>query len=441
MKLGEIKNLTTFRILFTGFLVLLLLVPMGMIESVITERGHLYRQANEEITASWGSGLLLTGPVLSLPYVETVGGGIGRSYETRYKHLRPGAMVINASIDIEVRHRGIYKVPVYSADVLMHGRFMLAEVLATAEDTALFALEQGLVQIPVSNGRALKEPVQFSWDGAEVALRAHRDGSAEEAVIFNAELPAASLDRDTVHTFELRLMLAGSSELAFVSSSQAMAINIDANWAAPGFFGVHLPASYTIGDDVFTAAWEVNDFFTDPGHADSECIAFHWIAGQPRFGVRLVQSVDTYQLVTRAAKYAVLFIGLTFLVYFFTEWFGKVALHPVQYLFVGMANCIFYLLLLSLAEHIRFGMAYLISASAATVLISLYSLSILKGRARAALVWVTLAGLYAYLYVTLQSEDYALLIGSIGLFVILGLIMYTTRNIDWRRTPEVNSEG
>ena len=153
-----------------------------------------------------------------------------------------------------------------------------------------------------------------------------------------------------------------------------------------------------------------------------------------RFGVNFIQTVDTYQIVTRAAKYAVLFIGLSFLVYFFTELLGSVELHPVQYLLVGLANCIFYLLLLSLAEHIPFAAAYILSAAASSILISLYSLTILGGRLKAAIVFGVLCGLYTYLYTALRSEAYALLIGSLGLFVVLALIMYITRHIDWYRT-------
>lgn len=152
------------------------------------------------------------------------------------------------------------------------------------------------------------------------------------------------------------------------------------------------------------------------------------------FGVNFVQIVDTYQVVMRAAKYAVLFIGLTFIDYFFTELLGNAALHPVQYLLVGLANCIFYLLLLSLAEHLPFIAAYLLSAGASTMLISLYSITILGSRIRASLVFAVLAALYAYLYTALRSEAYALLIGSLGLFTILALIMYLTRYIDWRQS-------
>ena len=141
--------------------------------------------------------------------------------------------------------------------------------------------------------------------------------------------------------------------------------------------------------------------------------------------------VDTYQQVTRSAKYAVLFIGLTFLIYFLVEVLGGHKLHPIQYLFIGLSNCIFYLLLMSLSEHINFNFAYLLSASSSCLLISLYSKSVLQNKAKAILVMLVLIALYTYLYITLQSEGFALVTGSIGLFCIIAMLMYLTRNTNW----------
>ena len=212
---------------------------------------------------------------------------------------------------------------------------------------------------------------------------------------------------------------------------------MDSSWHSPGFFGIYLPSDHVVSDEGFTASWQINDLLTDLGHSEHERVLCSWFVGQPKFGVKFIQPVDTYQVITRAAKYAVLFISLTFLVYFFAELFGKASLHPIQYLLVGMANCIFYLLLLSLAEHIRFNIAYFISTCASVSLIAFYSVSILKSRTKALVMFVLLSGLYTYLFVTLRSEAYALLIGSIGLFVILGLAMYLTRNVDWNRAVSV----
>jgi len=147
--------------------------------------------------------------------------------------------------------------------------------------------------------------------------------------------------------------------------------------------------------------------------------------------VKFIQLADTYQLVTRSAKYAVLFISLTFLVYFLVEVLGGNKLHAIQYLLIGLSNCIFYLLLLSLSEHINFNLAYFLSACSSTLLISLYSKSVFQNAGKALLVFMVLATLYTYLYITLQSEGFALVTGSIGLFIIMAILMYFTRNTNW----------
>lgn len=412
-----------------------------MVESVINERSHLYRQATNEITNSWGNEQLLVGPILTLPFVKTFNSNAGWSYDSRYKHLRPEAMTITSNIATEIRYRSIYKVPVYTATVHFNGLFSLAESGLLEGNQGGLGLDEGVIQIPVNNSRSIKEPVRLVWDGEEIKLTPKWDESGSETVIFTGKLPKHLLNKNKVHEFEYELKLAGSKAFSFISSAQKTNIKIDSNWASPGFFGLYLPSSRDISDEGFTASWELNDLLSDLGHAESEMVSAEWFYAQPPFGVNLIQPVDTYQVVTRAAKYAVLFIGLTFLVYFFTELFGKTLLHPIQYLFVGVANCIFYLLLLSLAEHINFTLAYIISACASIMLIALYSQSILKSRVKALIVFITLSGLYTYLFVTLRSEGFALLIGSIGLFVILGFVMYLTRNIDWRTVgPETAAE-
>lgn len=429
MKWNHFKNSITFRILFICTIVLLLLIPMNMVESVIYERGYLYRQASSEIAASWGNEQQLMGPVLTLPYVNSVVASSGWSTDHKNKHLQADDMTINANIEAQIRYRGIFKVPVYTASIHVSGEFYLP---SSQEDDHV-QLSEGIIQIPIQGSRSIKEPINFSWDNEEVALTAERDADSNDTVIFSATLPEKLLGKNQKHLFEYHVTLAGSELFSILSSAKHTQVKIDSNWPSPSFYGVHLPTQHDISDDGFTAIWDLTDLITELHHEDMEKMSTSWFASESRFGLKLIQPVDTYQIVTRATKYAVLFIGLTFLIYFFVELFEKTLLHPIQYLFVGIANCIFYLLLLSLAEHIAFTAAYFISAAASITLIALYSKSILKSRAKATLVFGVLAGLYSYLFVTLRSEGFALIIGSVGLFSILGLAMYLTRNIDWHK--------
>lgn len=430
MKFGDIKNSTTFRVLFIGFLILLLLIPMTMVESVIKERSYLHDNASLEIRRSWGPDQSIVGPVLTLPYVRTFSAGTGWSYDSRYKHIRPDDLNIESQIETEIRYRSIYKVPVYTADVHIRGEYDLGDITIGAEDNNGFQLDKGMIRIPLVNSRSIKEPITFIWNGKAIELKPTWNKENSKAVIFSAKLPADLILRDRVNTFEYKLKLAGTNSFSLIPSADKTNVKLVSNWHSPGFYGIYLPTERSISDEGFTAEWGTNDFLSDIGHEESEMISPDWFKGQV-YGVNLIQPVNTYQVVTRAAKYAVLFIALTFMVYFFTELFGKSMLHPVQYLLVGVANCIFYLLLLSLAEHIDFNVAYVISAFASISLISLYSVSILKSRLKASIVFAVLTGLYTYLFITLRSEGFALLIGSVGLFAILSSIMYLTRNIDW----------
>ncbi len=433
------KNSNTFRVLFIGFLILILLIPMDMVKSVISERSHLYRQATHEITESWGKSQLLTGPILTLPYTKTYSNS-GWTSSPQFKHHKPDSMTIITDIETQIRYRGIYEVPVYMTTVHVTGHYNSLIAGNDYKKNNQFNLEEGIIQIPIHHSRSIKKPIRLTWNNEEVTLTPERDVTAEDIIIFTGKLPLHLLNSDQNHKFEYDIVLAGSKSFSFISSSKHTIINVNSDWASPSFYGSYLPSKHKITDEGFNADWEINELNTDIRHRDTEKISFLWFDSEPAFGIKLAQPVDTYQTVTRAAKYAILFISLTFLVYFFTLFFGKILLHPIQYLFVGVANCIFYLLLLSLAEHINFVAAYFISSFASITLISLYSKSILKSRANGALVFIILSGLYTYLFVTLRSEGFALILGSTGLFFILGLSMYLTRNIDWHKMGTQTSE-
>jgi inner membrane protein len=213
--------------------------------------------------------------------------------------------------------------------------------------------------------------------------------------------------------------------------ADSTSVSIHSTWDSPSFIGGHLPETRDVRADGFDATWRISNLGRDlPSRWTSESYQYQQ-AERSSFGVGLFVPVGMYQLADRATKYAVLIIGLTFVGYFLFEVISRLHLHPLQYLLVGFANTLFYLLLLSFSEHIGFGWAYLVSSVASTMLIGGYSGSILGSRRRAVVIVGMLAGLYGFLYLTLNAENYALLAGSLGLWVILGLVMYLTRGIDW----------
>ena len=425
----------TGKILVIGLLVLVLLVPMGMVESVIADRSKVYRTAEEDITGSWGQEITLIDPVLTVDEHRKLSYSSGTyTYDDQYRNLGPEKITINGHIETQLRQRGIFRVPVYSGKINISGYFTLPPERNTNIDINREAKIQVLL-----NTRSVKKPPALNWNGELKPMMAEKVAGSNENAVFYARLGNLAAGYDNRYPFELTLELSGSCALTFLSRARQSDIRLTSNWDAPSFFGTRLPASYDINNSGFSAEWNTSNFFSDLGHENSDTISPAWFSKDAKFGVKFIQPVDTYQLVTRATKYAVLFLTLIFTGYFLYELLCNLNLHPVQYLFIGFTNCIFYLLLLSLAEHIDFSLAYFISSVSSSLLIALYSISILKNRACGILIFVKLSVLYSFLYITLQSEDYALLSGSIGLFVILALVMYFTRNFNWYRTPALKT--
>jgi inner membrane protein len=241
----------------------------------------------------------------------------------------------------------------------------------------------------------------------------------------NTETDAASLD------FELVLTLNGTNSLKFLPLGDTTSVSMTSTWPSPSFFGNYLPESRVVEEDGFSADWQVSSL--------GRAIPSRWIgddvnegvAMESAFGVSLFLPIGLYQLTTRAAKYAVLFVAMTFVAYFLFEIIVGLSLHPLQYLLVGLANTMFFLLLLSLAEHIGFAWAYFASAVASSALITAYSIAVLGQRTRAFIMTTVLGVLYGFLYLTLNAESYAMLAGSAALWITLAIVMYLTRHVDW----------
>ncbi len=240
-------------------------------------------------------------------------------------------------------------------------------------------------------------------------------------------------------------------------------VNIRSDWPNPSFDGAFLPDERDVDESGFTARWEVlhlnRNFpqawkgsqyrFTTPGASPSSPDNYYYDrppvdvaqtvsteASGYRFGVNLLRPVDEYQKSMRSAKYAILFISLTFLVFFFVETLNRKRIHPIQYLLVGLALCIFYALLVAISEQLNFNLAFIVSSIAVTVLITLYCHSIFKQQKLTLFIGLLLVMLYGFVFTLLQLQDYALLIGSIGLFGILAVVMYFSRKIDWYALAE-----
>ncbi len=413
-------------------LILVLLIPVGMIRNVIEDRSINESVAVNDISRSWGGEQLITGPILRLPYLGSNVTVYGSTYaQPKDAYVLSEQLRIESAVRSEVRYRGIQKVPVYTASISMRGYIDPSSIAKLEIDFADVDWQAAELLIGISESTALAKVPSLTTGGNDINL----ESGSKQVTGLPHQLDAAigeylSGDGSPIE-FEIKLLVNGTGALKFLPLAGSSEVVMNSNWAAPSFTGRRLPGSREIRDDGFDASWQASSLGRAlPGAWIDTHAALGEVAGGA-FGVRLIQTVGLYQLMHRAIRYAVLFIGLTFVTYFLTEIVGTLRLHPLQYLLVGLANTLFYMLLLALSEHVGFDLAYGISALASAALISGYSAAILERRVRAALVALVLAGLYVFLYLTLKAETFALLAGSIGLWVVLAAVMYLTRRINW----------
>ena len=437
-------------------IILVLLIPVAWISSLIHERYTRKDSVTSEIASKWGSAQIVAGPFISVPYVvsskvKDENGNDKVVTHTHYLHVSPETMNITGNVTSIIQHRGIFKVPGYKAELdiscstpvmIETGSLLESKVLDWENALVTFDLddERGLKELKGSlNGQPLlfkksdnvmrvsktPEPVK-NTRGSFSSFSSNPEEKKESSFKFEAKIPQGSSPEGA--KIKLHLTMTGTQQLSFLTSAINETIQLKSDWLSPSFIGDILPDGRSINEKGFIATWKTN--YLNTGNKPS------WTSEEPTInlstlGVNFLIMVDAYQQTTRTLKYAILFLLLTFMVFFFAETISKQRIHPIQYLMVGCSLILFYLLLLSISEHIGFGWSYLVAATGIILQISLYCYSILKTRKFALQVGGMLAGLYAFLYILLRLEDSALLVGSISLFVLLGIAMYIIRNVNW----------
>lgn len=429
----RIRGSISLRLLIIGFLVLILLIPAGMISSLVHERKMYKEKAVFEVSSMWARAQTISGPVVTVPFEKTWRDEDGRTRAaTDYLQFLPTRLEIEAELIPEIRPRGIFRVILYSAAVTMSGHFSFDGLEQLDVPTENVRWQDAFVSLLVPDMRGVKENIELNWDGGshlfEPGVRKGNDiFESGVSALISVDPPAAPGRK---YEFSCVLRLNGSEELSILPLGKTTVVDMRSPWPNPSFVGAFLPEDREVGEDGFTARWRVLDFNRNFPQQWAGAIGASRILSSG-FGVRLFSPVDEYTKTSRAVKYAVMFIGLTFLLFFLVEVFTGRRIHPVQYLLVGLALSLFYLLLLSLSEHLGFTIAYLIAAGSVAALISSYVGSALGGRAPALATAGSLAGLYGFLYILLQNQDYALLIGSVGLFGVMAAVMYLSRKVDW----------
>jgi len=422
-----------------ALLTVFLMVPMTMVDSLVSERTARRDEAAKEVGASWGGAQTISGPVLVVPYTQTWTDEHGRQQSAiGQAYFLPAELHADAVLDTQARKRGIFEVAVYATTVKVEGRFVRPSLEWLRPVPAEIRWAEAVVAVGVSDPQALTRRATLTMGGA--GAESPFSGGAMDVGLFSAGIHAAVPGLGAIAAgeslpFAFTLDVNGTRDVRFLPSAEETTVNLSSAWPHASFVGARLPQSRTTGSGGFTAQWRAPDFGRPyPSRWSSGAMNREQLAAQgdaSAFGVNLSQPVDVYQQAERAVKYAVLFIVLTFLVFFLWELFRLTLLHPMHYVFVGFALCVFYLLLLSLSEHVGFDAAYAGSAAVTMLLISGYAGSVLNGWRQGSSVAAALAALYGFLYLLLRLEDYALLAGAIGLFLILSAVMFLTRRMNW----------
>jgi inner membrane protein len=422
------RNRIVLKSFWIGFLVLLLLIPTFLINGLVTERQDRERQAVAEISSRWAGAQTVSGPVIGIPYLDSSAGTTIGTVTKRWAYFLPEKLRINARMVPETRYRGIYRVIVYTTELQVNCHFdgLHLQELGLSHDKVLW--NEAAIFFDLGDLQGLQEEVSLHLSS--------RAGNADLELVpgkvatdqFKNALSASSTVNDGPMDFSATVRMKGTGSLSFIPTGRETKVEVSSSWPDPSFTGTNLPDLRTVKDNGFVADWRVlalNRSFPQQWRANTFDLA------PAAFGVSLIIPVDTYQQTTRCVKYAILIIILTFTAFFLIEWVYQRAIHSLQYLLVGFALCLFYTLLLSFSEYIGFAGAYAVAAVATIGLITWYVGSMLRSGKMSSFICFFLVVQYGFVFTLIQLQDYALLMGSIGLFITLATVMYFSRKIKW----------
>jgi inner membrane protein len=426
-----------FKLLILGGITILLLVALGSIGGITRERKHRQYEVQQNIAGSYAGAQRIIGPVFELEYRESWTARFYNSEkdswyeremsETKTTLVYPGQLRFDGSLEVQERYRGIFKAQVFQSRGRIEGVVEFPEAgTYRAENGSNIELVGAKACLLVRDARGISHVPKMQWNGATLKIEPG-SGLALDGSGIHVELPDIGNLLGQSFEFALDLAVHGMGRFEWVPIASENCIRLSSGWPHPSFIGDFLANDRTVSENGFAAEWNVNGLACS---AQRDMDAGNFTTLQ-QLGVDLIDPVTPYPLTDRALKYGFLFIFITFAAFFLFELVKQLKIHPIQYGFVGLAQALFFLLLLSLSEHIGFGLSYLLASTATIAVISLYLCSVLKGWRRGALFSGVLALLYGALYGLLQSEDHALAAGSALLFGLTALVMLLTRNVDW----------
>lgn len=433
----------TAKMLIVGFLTLVLLIPLFFVQNLIHERSQRKTEMVDEVTNLWGKDVQFYGPVLRIPYTsyeaynltdeKTGATSIERKAVTNYAYFFPDELKNTSNIKKnESLKRGIFNHVVFTADMTFKGSFGSPNFTKLGIPEANIQWEKAAIIVKTTNLKSIKSELKIQLNKDRFSFEPQSADKSEYSILATNGFDYKTLAPDSKIDFNFAITYNGSNSVKFIPIGKVTNISVDSDWESPSFEGSFAASdtTKTVNGEGFHADWKVMDI--------NRPFSQQYLNAMPNlddylFGVKLIQTVDEYQQNERAAKYGFLIIGLTFLIFFLIQSISKINIHIFQYTMIGLALVMFYTLLISITEHSSFSLAYVIAGMSVVVMITLYSISILKNRKFPMFIGAALSVLYSFIYVIIQMEDYALLVGSIGLFLILGAVMYFSRKIDWSK--------
>lgn len=413
-------------------------IPIAMIKGQIFQRSSLKTEAANEIAASYSRSQTIAGPFLYIPYQERHWSRVWNKELNQYEQkssltshrliLTPNQLSIDSSVDTQMRYRGIYGAPVFTSQNQFEGALVIPKTLPVKGDNIIVG--QAYMVVAISDMRGIGEvpAMQIGERSEKMQLGANLPGLNEHSMYLPLGNATDLIGKTIPFTFTLSIK--GSQRLGFLPAAAEFSLTMQSAWLHPRFNGLMLPSTHDINDQGFSATWQTNHL---AAAAAINCIEkeISCLDSSKAMNVDFIEAITGYSSVERTVKYSHLFVLIIFSAFLLFEVLKKLRIHALQYTLVGLAQAMFFLLVLALSEHLKFSLAYAIAALSCIALIGTYLRHVLQSAYAASLFSAALALVYSFLYMTLLSEDYAFLMGSLLLFVVLSTIMLTTRHIDW----------
>lgn len=431
---------TTAKLMMVGALTIVLLLPLAFVQDLISERNQRKTEIMDEVSTIWGKDIMFYGPILKVPYKSNVSTKIinektgaitlQNDSKTNYAYFFPNELKNKTNVlKNEKLKRGIYSPIVFIANLNFEGNFSNLDFAKMGISEENIDWDKASIIIKTTNLKSIKSELLIQLNGQKLLFEP-TNNNEEYSIISTQSFNYNALAKNQLLDFKFSINYNGSNSLKFIPIGKTTSVSIDSDWESPSFEGSFAATDATkkINDSGFHADWKIlaiNRTFSQQYNNTLPNLDDYL------FGVKLIQTVDEYQQNERASKYGFLVIGLTFLLFYLIQTISKINIHIFQYSMIGIALILFYTLLIAITEHSSFSLAYSLSSIAVIALITSYSVSILQNKKFPVLIGSSLIVLYSFIFVIIQLEDYALLVGSIGLFFILATVMYFSRKIEW----------